>query len=256
MGLAVDVGAASFDEVLGWEGDFVLREGVEKAFETAATCAVFRATNVSDAFAFDGEKMFRGEFAGGVVVGTDEVRWEVIEVAIQEDERRGSEACCGKQIRFHLAGSDDESVETMREHLLDLLHLEERIFFRGGYDEEVALFAKDLGETFGNVREERVHEVRNDEPDEKGAAGDKAACGEVRAVAEFFDAFFHSLAGFQADIRMVAQSLGYSDQRHTEIPSNVLHFDGHMRTIHSPEGSFEGDPGGEAREVMDRFDKS
>lgn len=215
MGLAIDVGAASFDEVLGWKGDFVLGEGVEKALKTAATCAVFRAANVSDAFAFDGEKMFRGELAGGVVVGTHKMRWEVIEVAIQEDERCGSEACRGKQIRFHLAGGDDESVETMREHLLDLLHLQERIFFRGGDNEEVALFAKDLGETFGDVREEGVHEVRNDEPDEEGATGDKAACGEVWAVAEFFDAFFHSLAGFQADIRVVAQSLGYSDQRHT-----------------------------------------
>lgn len=68
VSFAVDVGAARLDQVFGRKCDLVLGERVEKSFEATATCAVLRAADVSDALALDGEKMFRCELAGGVVI--------------------------------------------------------------------------------------------------------------------------------------------------------------------------------------------
>lgn len=132
------------------------------------------------------------------------MRGKGVEVSIQKDQGCGSEASGGQQSGVHLAGSNDEGVETVREHLLDLLHLEERIFLRRGDDEEVTLFAENEGKTFGDVGEEGMHEIRHDEAYEERSTGNEAACGQVRTIAEFFYAFLDTLAGLDTDVRVVA----------------------------------------------------
>jgi hypothetical protein len=238
VGLAIHVGAAGLDEIFGWERDFVLVEGVEEAFEAAATGAVFASANVGDALALHGDEVLGGELAGGVIVGPDEVAGEGIEVAVEEDKRDIAKACSGDEGWVHLAGGDDEGVETVGKHLLDLLHLEDGVFFRRRDDEEVPLLAKGAGETFGDLGEERMQQVGDDETDELGTACDERTGGEVGAVAQLLDTRFDAFAGLEADVGVVAQRFGDGDKRNAQVPRDVLHLDGHMRTIHSPADSF------------------
>lgn len=204
---AIDVGAACGDEVLGREGAAMLLQGVCEALVAAVACAVLRAADVGDAFAADGKEVLGGELAGGVVVGTDEVRGEAGEGAVDEDERGFS----GLGLREHggvgLAGGDDECVEPVREDVLDLLLLQSGVFFGGRENEEVAVLAQGDGEAAGDVGEEGMQEVRHDEADERGAPGDERACGEVGAVVQLLHLRFDAFTGFAANVRVSAQRL-------------------------------------------------
>src|ERR1017187_5016303 len=73
-----------------------------------------------------------------------------------------------------------------------------------------------------------MHEVRNHKPHCVSPPGHQSAGSEVGLVVEVPDPFEHALAGFLADVAVVAQDLRYRNHRNPEIPSNVLHPDRHV----------------------------
>src|SRR5208337_4157856 len=104
--------------------DPVLFERIEKAFETAIADAVVGAAYVGDASTAHSQQMLGCEFSSGVVIRTDKVRAQVFEGAVQQDNGGLSLLYFAERLGLRLAGGDDQRIQAVRQHMLDLLLLE------------------------------------------------------------------------------------------------------------------------------------
>ena len=205
----------------------MLSHGVEEALETAVAYAVGWSTKVRDAGSTGGDEVFGGEDADLVVVRADEVGVEVGVGSIEQDEGRALLGDPAEVDGGGLAGGYDEGVEAIGHEVLDLGLFEGGVAVGGGDDEEEVVLAELGGEGLGDLSEEGVDEVGDDEADEFAVAGDEGAGHEVGAVVELFDAREDLVPCLDGDVGMVAEGLGDGDDGDSESLGDVFHADWH-----------------------------
>ena len=89
--------------------------------------------------------------------------------------------------------------------------------------------AQDAAEGFGELREEGMDEVGDDEADGVGASAGQAARHHVGLVVQLLHALQHALAGLFADVAVAAQHLGDGDGGDAEIARDVFQPDRHTK---------------------------
>ncbi len=104
------------------------------------------AGDVSDALAAAIDEMTGGHLADHDVVGADEVRGEVREVAVEEKVGRALVAQLVEVLEAGLAGSDEENIDSAAEQRANLLPLDLGVFFGGGEDEGAVARTEDAAE--------------------------------------------------------------------------------------------------------------
>ena len=202
---------------------------IEKALEPAIPHAVFRPPNVRDPFAADTQQVFGGQLSRRIIVGTDKVGRHVFELAIQQDQRRVALLYLAQRLRARLARGDNQRIQPVRQHVLDLLPLQLRILFRGRDHQEITLLAKGQREAFCYICKKRMNKIGNDQSDQVRSPGNQAPRGQIRPVAELFGFKKNALAGRFADIRVFAQRLRDRHYGDAKVTRNVLHLHGHTR---------------------------
>jgi len=191
-----------------------------------------RSANVSDPFTSLGYEMFSGEHAYAMIVDADKVAREFREVAVDQDERNTGVADSAQGGGVFLARSNDEAIEMVSEHVLNLVLLELRIALRRGDEDEVFFLAQRSGQPFGDLGEEGMNEIGNDKADEGAAAGDETAGSEIRAVVEALDPFEDFCFRVFRDIGAVTQGPRNGDDGHAEFVRYVLESDDHRDSLY------------------------
>src|ERR1700722_99295 len=124
----------------------------------------------------------------------------------------------------------------MSEHVLDFVLFQLRIALRRGDDEVILFFLQLVGEPFGDFAEEGMDEIGHDEADERTAAGDQTARGEVWAVVQMLHALKDFGLGIFGDVGPIAQSARNGDHRNAEFGGYVFQADDHGKSVAGDEG--------------------
>jgi hypothetical protein len=119
-----------------------------------------------DPLAPHAQQVFGCQLSRRVVVAAHKVRGQVFELAVQQDQGRVTLLYLAERLGARLAGGDNQCIQAVRQQMLNLLPLQLRFLLRRGNDQEVPLLAKRKRKGFRYVREKRVDEVGNDDPDQ------------------------------------------------------------------------------------------
>src|ERR1019366_1856957 len=128
---------------------------------------------------------------------------------------------------------DDQTIDLAIDQHADLASFNFAVLFRVGNHHLVAHGLELSGDALGHLRKEGVHQVRYDQAHQIGATGNHAAGNPIGLVVEIPHPLEHAVAGFLADVAVVAQSLRHRHQRHAQIVGNVLHANGQLSTSSS-----------------------
>jgi hypothetical protein len=189
------------------------------------------AGDVGDALASDVDEVAGGHLAHHDVVGADEVGGEVREVAIKEKVGRAFIAKLVEVFEAGLAGSDEENVDSATEEGANFLALDLGILLGGGEDEGAVAGAQHAAERFGELGEEGMGEVGDDEADGVGFSTGETAGEHVGLIVQLLHALEHALACFFTNVCVASEHLGDGDYGNSEIACNVLEPDCHIERI-------------------------
>ena len=84
-----------------------------------------------------------------------------------------------------------------------------------------------FGDRFGNLREKRMLDIREQQSDREGAPGYQRSRNPIRLIVEFLRPLQYPLACCRADVALVAQNLGDRDDGNIQAPRDIRHRDSH-----------------------------
>src|SRR5271169_1369009 len=101
--------------------------------------------------------------------------------------------------------------------------------FRGSDKQRDPRASQDAGHSAREFGEKGMGEIGNDKTHHMGTTGHKRPRREIRAIIEFFRSTQDAQAGFGTNIGAIAEGLRNSDDRKSEVSSNIFHSDSHVR---------------------------
>ena len=90
------------------------------------------------------------------------------------------------------------------------------------------MFSQSSRYAFGDLREERMQEIWNDQANQTGSTGCQRARILIRLVIQFLDAAQDPLARFFPNVAVVTQYLRHGDGGDPEIARDILQPNGHV----------------------------
>ena len=189
------------------------RQRVAVAFYASISNAGCRPANVRNALATFRNEVFGSQLAHLHIVDADKIRAETRKAAIDENQRHARLADAAQAVGIFAARRHNKAVQVVREHVLHFVLLQLRIALGRGNDEVILFFPQHAGESLGNLSKERMNEVGHHEPDERTAARDQTARGEVGAVVQPLHAFQNFGLRFLGNVGPVAQRTRNGDHR-------------------------------------------
>src|SRR5581483_4664901 len=119
--LAVGVRCLSTrDDVLLRHSNPTLTKSFAVSLGSAIANIGLRTANMGDPFAALRDQVFYGQFAGAKIVDADEIGGESAEATVNQHQGHAGFADPVQVLRILLTGSDDEAIQMVRQHVLDL----------------------------------------------------------------------------------------------------------------------------------------
>src|SRR5207344_53985 len=128
-----------------------------------------------------------------------------------------------------VGGRDEQHVHATRDELLYGLALNFRILLGRSDNERISAVTQRESDGTDDFGEKRVNQIRDDEPDHVGAAGDERTSSQIWAVIQFLNALEYARLGLLTDVGVIAKCFGDRDYAYTEVPSDVFKSDTHRR---------------------------
>src|SRR6185437_5921047 len=102
-----------------------------------------------------------------------------------------------------------------------------RVVLGGGQNQHVALRPQNGRKRLRDVAVERMHQIRDHQPDSETAPGHQRTRRQVRTIVQLLHSLQNPLARLGADVGMVAQNLRNRDYREVQVLCDILQSGSH-----------------------------
>jgi hypothetical protein len=180
-----------------------------------------------DPFAPDLNQVPRCHLTHLYIVRPNKMGSQMGKVAIEEQIRRPVVTQFIKISKICLARSDQENIHTATQQRANLLPLDLGIFFRRSQNQRPVARPENSTQRFCKLRKERMHQVRNNQPNGVSPSAGQPSSHHVGLVIQLLHSLQHPPPRRFADVRVPPQDLRNSNDGDAKIARNILQPDSH-----------------------------